>query len=33
MFINMFVMSVIVIFVMVAVGQVIYSVGTKASKK
>lgn len=33
MFIQLFIMSVIVIFVMVAVGQGIYSIASKASKK
>ena len=33
MFINMFIMSVVVIFVMIAVGQGIYTIMSKASKK
>jgi hypothetical protein len=33
MFVNMFVMSVIVIFVMVAIGQGIYTIASKSSKK
>jgi len=33
MFTQLFIMSVIVIFVMVAVGQGIYSIASKASKK
>ena len=33
MFINLFMISVVVIFAMVAVGQLIYTVGTKAAKK
>ena len=33
MFINMFVMSVVVIFVMIAVGQGIYTIASKSLKK
>ena len=33
MFINLFIMSVIVIFIMVAVGQGIYTIASKVSKK
>lgn len=33
MFINMFVMSVIVIFVMIVIGQAVYTITSKASKK
>lgn len=33
MFMNMFIMSVVVIFVMVAIGQGIYTISSKASKK
>lgn len=33
MFTNMFIMSVVVIFVMVAVGQGIYTITSKGSKK
>ena len=33
MFTNMFVMSVVVIFIMIAVGQGIYTITSKASKK
>lgn len=32
MFINMFIMSIVVIFAMTAVGQAIYSIGTKSKK-
>lgn len=33
MFINLLIMSVVVIFVMIAVGQGIYTIASKASKK